>query len=162
MCELYGMFGSLFGCASIWTMVMIALDRYNVIVKVSRSWCGSLARYSLHAHNCCNCYTPVVSVLPGIISKTDDKQNCTPQATIRLGFLSLLDFGTILWLEQVKLKSHAHTSYTVIWSRHLFWRQQRTESENNICCSKNKLSKLILSDAYQGYMNIVMQFITKC
>nr|QWV42705.1 long wavelength sensitive opsin [Macrolycus sp. CRS 2021] len=33
MCELYGMFGSLFGCASIWTMVAIALDRYNVIVK---------------------------------------------------------------------------------------------------------------------------------
>ncbi|CAH1403579.1 unnamed protein product [Nezara viridula] len=33
MCELYAMFGSLFGCASIWTMTMIALDRYNVIVK---------------------------------------------------------------------------------------------------------------------------------
>nr|QWV42724.1 long wavelength sensitive opsin [Trixagus carinifrons] len=33
MCELYGMFGSLFGCTSIWTMTMIALDRYNVIVK---------------------------------------------------------------------------------------------------------------------------------
>lgn len=33
MCELYGMFGSLFGCASIWTMTMIAFDRYNVIVK---------------------------------------------------------------------------------------------------------------------------------
>jgi len=34
MCELYGMAGSLCGCASIWTMTMIALDRYNVIVKV--------------------------------------------------------------------------------------------------------------------------------
>lgn len=33
MCELYGLFGSLFGCGSIWTMTMIALDRYNVIVK---------------------------------------------------------------------------------------------------------------------------------
>lgn len=33
MCEIYGMFGSLFGCTSIWTMTMIALDRYNVIVK---------------------------------------------------------------------------------------------------------------------------------
>nr|WCQ76416.1 long wavelength sensitive opsin [Notolioon sp. CRS 2022] len=33
ICELYGMFGSLFGCGSIWTMTMIALDRYNVIVK---------------------------------------------------------------------------------------------------------------------------------
>nr|QPF71148.1 long wavelength opsin [Lasioderma serricorne] len=32
-CEIYGMFGSLFGCISIWTMTMIALDRYNVIVK---------------------------------------------------------------------------------------------------------------------------------
>ncbi|XP_045472222.1 rhodopsin [Harmonia axyridis] len=32
-CEIYGMFGSLFGCASIWTMTFIALDRYNVIVK---------------------------------------------------------------------------------------------------------------------------------
>ncbi|KAF4522577.1 Long wavelength sensitive opsin 1 [Ephemera danica] len=32
-CELYGMFGSLFGCGSIWTMTFIALDRYNVIVK---------------------------------------------------------------------------------------------------------------------------------
>nr|APY20679.1 long wavelength sensitive opsin 2 [Xanthostigma xanthostigma] len=32
-CEIYGMFGSLFGCGSIWTMTMIALDRYNVIVK---------------------------------------------------------------------------------------------------------------------------------
>lgn len=32
-CEIYGMCGSLFGCASIWTMTMIALDRYNVIVK---------------------------------------------------------------------------------------------------------------------------------
>ncbi|CAH1403577.1 unnamed protein product [Nezara viridula] len=33
MCEIYAMCGSLFGCASIWTMTMIALDRYNVIVK---------------------------------------------------------------------------------------------------------------------------------
>lgn len=33
MCELYGMSGSLFGCISIWTMTMIAFDRYNVIVK---------------------------------------------------------------------------------------------------------------------------------
>lgn len=33
MCDLYAMFGSLFGCVSIWTMTMIALDRYNVIVK---------------------------------------------------------------------------------------------------------------------------------
>lgn len=32
-CELYGCFGSLFGCASIWTMIFITLDRYNVIVK---------------------------------------------------------------------------------------------------------------------------------
>lgn len=29
------MFGSLFGVTSIWTMVFIALDRYNVIVKVN-------------------------------------------------------------------------------------------------------------------------------
>lgn len=34
MCEIYGMAGSLFGCASIWSMTFIALDRYNVIVKV--------------------------------------------------------------------------------------------------------------------------------
>lgn len=27
------MFGSIFGCASIWSMTMIAFDRYNVIVK---------------------------------------------------------------------------------------------------------------------------------
>lgn len=33
MCELYAMFGSLFGNISIWTMCMIAFDRYNVIVK---------------------------------------------------------------------------------------------------------------------------------
>jgi r-opsin len=33
MCELYGMVGSLFGYASIASMTMIALDRYNVIVK---------------------------------------------------------------------------------------------------------------------------------
>ncbi|KAI4464210.1 opsin [Holotrichia oblita] len=33
MCEIYGMLGSLFGCTSIWTMTMIAMDRYNVIVK---------------------------------------------------------------------------------------------------------------------------------
>lgn len=33
MCQLYGMAGSLFGCASIWTMTYIAFDRYNVIVK---------------------------------------------------------------------------------------------------------------------------------
>ncbi|XP_018402690.1 PREDICTED: rhodopsin [Cyphomyrmex costatus] len=32
-CEMYGMAGSLFGCGSIWTMTMIAFDRYNVIVK---------------------------------------------------------------------------------------------------------------------------------
>lgn len=35
-CELYGMIGSLFGVTSIWTMVFIALDRYNVIVKVKK------------------------------------------------------------------------------------------------------------------------------
>lgn len=33
MCQIYGMCGSLFGCSSIWTMTMIAYDRYNVIVK---------------------------------------------------------------------------------------------------------------------------------
>lgn len=33
MCEVYAMFGSLFGCVSIWSMTMIAFDRYNVIVK---------------------------------------------------------------------------------------------------------------------------------
>lgn len=33
MCQLYAMMGSLFGCVSIWTMTMIAFDRYNVIVK---------------------------------------------------------------------------------------------------------------------------------
>jgi len=33
LCEVYGMLGSLFGCASIWTMTMIAIDRYTVIVK---------------------------------------------------------------------------------------------------------------------------------
>jgi len=32
-CEIYGCFGSLFGCASIWTMIFITMDRYNVIVK---------------------------------------------------------------------------------------------------------------------------------
>ncbi|XP_042221440.1 rhodopsin-like [Homarus americanus] len=32
-CELYAFFGSLFGCVSIWSMVWITLDRYNVIVK---------------------------------------------------------------------------------------------------------------------------------
>lgn len=33
MCDVYAMCGSLFGCTSIWTMTMIAFDRYNVIVK---------------------------------------------------------------------------------------------------------------------------------
>nr|BAQ54742.1 opsin, long-wavelength sensitive type [Somatochlora uchidai] len=33
MCQIYGMLGSMFGCASIWTMTIIAMDRYNVIVK---------------------------------------------------------------------------------------------------------------------------------
>uniref|UniRef100_A0A2P2I0C0 Rhodopsin-like n=2 Tax=Hirondellea gigas TaxID=1518452 RepID=A0A2P2I0C0_9CRUS len=33
ICELYGFAGSLFGCISIWTMIFITLDRYNVIVK---------------------------------------------------------------------------------------------------------------------------------
>ncbi|XP_042242825.1 rhodopsin-like [Homarus americanus] len=32
-CEIYGFLGSLFGCISIWSMVFITLDRYNVIVK---------------------------------------------------------------------------------------------------------------------------------
>lgn len=34
MCDIYAMVGSLCGCTSIWTMTAIALDRYNVIVKV--------------------------------------------------------------------------------------------------------------------------------
>ncbi|XP_076678582.1 long wavelength sensitive opsin 2 isoform X1 [Andrena cerasifolii] len=33
MCDIYAMVGSLCGCASIWSMTAIALDRYNVIVK---------------------------------------------------------------------------------------------------------------------------------
>lgn len=33
MCELYGLFGSIWGCGSIWSMTMIAFDRYVVIVK---------------------------------------------------------------------------------------------------------------------------------
>ncbi|XP_066941464.1 rhodopsin-like [Macrobrachium rosenbergii] len=32
-CEVYGFLGSLFGCVSIWSMVWITLDRYNVIVR---------------------------------------------------------------------------------------------------------------------------------
>lgn len=32
-CQLYGFMGSLFGCVSIWTMIFITMDRYNVIVK---------------------------------------------------------------------------------------------------------------------------------
>ena len=32
-CQIYGMFGSMWGCASIWNMTMISFDRYNVIVK---------------------------------------------------------------------------------------------------------------------------------
>lgn len=32
-CELYAFTGSLFGCVSIWSMTMIAFDRYTVIVK---------------------------------------------------------------------------------------------------------------------------------
>jgi r-opsin len=32
-CQIYGLCGSLFGCSSIFTMTMIAFDRYNVIVK---------------------------------------------------------------------------------------------------------------------------------
>jgi r-opsin len=32
-CEIYAGLGSLYGCVSIWTMTMIAFDRYNVIVK---------------------------------------------------------------------------------------------------------------------------------
>lgn len=33
MCELYGLLGSVWGCGSIWSMTMIAYDRYVVIVK---------------------------------------------------------------------------------------------------------------------------------
>lgn len=33
LCELYGLTGSLFGCVSIWSMTLIAYDRYCVIVK---------------------------------------------------------------------------------------------------------------------------------
>ncbi|TMW44031.1 hypothetical protein DOY81_010889 [Sarcophaga bullata] len=32
-CDIYAVCGSMFGCVSIWSMCMIALDRYNVIVK---------------------------------------------------------------------------------------------------------------------------------
>ncbi|XP_068226052.1 rhodopsin-like [Palaemon carinicauda] len=32
-CEIYALVGSICGCASIWAMVFITLDRYNVIVK---------------------------------------------------------------------------------------------------------------------------------
>lgn len=32
-CDIYAISGSMFGCVSIWSMCMIALDRYNVIVK---------------------------------------------------------------------------------------------------------------------------------
>ncbi|XP_036324278.1 opsin Rh2 [Rhagoletis pomonella] len=32
-CDIYSICGSMFGCVSIWSMCMIALDRYNVIVK---------------------------------------------------------------------------------------------------------------------------------
>lgn len=33
MCDIYTMCGSMTGCVSIWSMSMIALDRYQVIVK---------------------------------------------------------------------------------------------------------------------------------
>lgn len=33
MCEIYAFLGSIWGCASIWSMTLIAFDRYNVIVK---------------------------------------------------------------------------------------------------------------------------------
>lgn len=50
MCELYGMWGSLFGCASIWSMVMIAVDRYNVIVK------GLAAKPLTHKRSALMCF----------------------------------------------------------------------------------------------------------
>ncbi|ROT69191.1 opsin [Penaeus vannamei] len=34
-CEVYAFLGSFFGCVSIWSMVFITADRYNVIVKES-------------------------------------------------------------------------------------------------------------------------------
>ena len=36
MCDVYAMSGSICGCASIYTMVAVAADRYNVIVKVCK------------------------------------------------------------------------------------------------------------------------------
>lgn len=33
MCDVYTCCGSMFGCVSIWSMTMVAFDRYNVIVK---------------------------------------------------------------------------------------------------------------------------------
>lgn len=33
LCEIYGMWGSVFGCGSIWSLVFITRDRYNVIVR---------------------------------------------------------------------------------------------------------------------------------
>nr|BAQ54855.1 opsin, long-wavelength sensitive type [Anax parthenope] len=44
MCQLYAFFGSLFGCTSIWTMVLIAFDRYNVIVKGLSSKCLTIRK----------------------------------------------------------------------------------------------------------------------
>eukprot|EP00095_Tigriopus_kingsejongensis_P000350 maker-scaffold1125_size61249-snap-gene-0.12 protein:Tk00350 transcript:maker-scaffold1125_size61249-snap-gene-0.12-mRNA-1 annotation:"opsin" len=32
-CDLYGFLGGVFGCASLWMIIMIGFDRYNVIVK---------------------------------------------------------------------------------------------------------------------------------
>lgn len=32
-CDIYAICGSMFGCVSIWSMSMVALDRYQVIVK---------------------------------------------------------------------------------------------------------------------------------
>lgn len=48
MCDVYAFMGSIFGCASIWSMTMVAFDRYNVIVKglsgKPLTMCGAVLR----------------------------------------------------------------------------------------------------------------------
>ncbi|ROT77764.1 opsin [Penaeus vannamei] len=77
-CEIYAFFGSFFGCVSIWSMVFITADRYNVIVKgvsaepltsggamlrIAGTWAFTLA-WCLPPFFGWNRYVPEVTCLP--------------------------------------------------------------------------------------------------
>lgn len=99
MCDIYAMVGSLCGCASIWTMTAIALDRYNVIVRV----CVICFSFYVDIVNICRNMKTLINILPGYGRRTTHYKESDTRNFLYLALCCIMDNYANVGMEQVTL-----------------------------------------------------------